>query len=103
MAKPSKISELTLFTRAEIALDEAEKQEHLKYVVFDENKHLKDYQNNVKWAQKLQKAFDENRLVAYFQPIYNIQENCVYKFESLVRMKESDKVISPSFFLQGLQ
>lgn len=99
MAEPSKTSELTLFTRAEIALDEAEKQEHLKYVVFDENKHLKDYQNNVKWAQKLQEAFDEERLVAYFQPIYNIKENCVYKFESLVRMIESDKVISPSFFL----
>ncbi len=99
MAEPSKISELTLFTRAGIALDEAEKQEHLKYVVFDENKHLKDFQNNVKWAQKLQYAFDESRLVAYFQPIYNIKENCVYKFESLVRMIDEDKVISPSFFL----
>ena len=99
MAEPSQISELTLLTRAEIALDEAKRQEHLNYVVFHESKHLKDYQNNVKWAQKLQDAFDENRLVAYFQPIYNIEENRVYKFESLVRMIDGDKIISPFFFL----
>ena len=99
LAESSLTSELDLFTRAEIALAEAQKQEHLNFVIFDEDKHLKEYQENVKWAQKLQDAFDEERLVAYFQPIFNIKDNHVYKFESLVRMLDGDKVISPFFFL----
>lgn len=98
-ASAEKQSELSLFSRAEIALDEARLQEHLNCVEFNEKKHLKAYKENIKWAKKLQDAFDENRLVAYFQPIYNIKENRVYKFESLVRMIDGDKVISPFFFL----
>lgn len=99
LAESLKKSELSLFARAEIALEEAAKQEHLNYLVFDESKHLKNYKENLKWAKKLQDAFDKNNLVAYFQPIYSIKENRVYKFESLVRMIDGDKVISPFFFL----
>jgi|GEM_PF-1228471 len=98
-AGADKPSELSLFARAQIALDEAKSQQHISYLVFNESKHLKDYKENLQWAKRLQEAFDENRLVAYFQPIYDIKQRKVYKFESLVRMLEGDKVISPFFFL----
>ena len=95
--KPS--SDFSLFACADIALNEARKQEHLSYVTFDNTKHLKDYKENLKWAKKLQDAFDNEQLIAYFQPIYDVKEKKVRKFESLVRMMDDGKVISPFYFL----
>jgi len=99
MSKPSENTELSLLARAEIALDEVSRQDHQNYIEFNEDRHLNEYRENIKWAKKLQIAFDENLLVAYFQPIFNIKENKVLKFESLVRMIDDDKVVSPFFFL----
>lgn len=97
---PCAKSELPLFSRADISLDEAKKQEHRKYLSFDENNNEKElFRQNQQWAKRLQSALHENRLVAFFQPIYNIKEQRVHKFESLVRMIEGDEVISPYFFL----
>lgn len=98
-AKNSLESGFSLLAQAEIALDEAQKQEHLRCVVFDASKHVKDYNENFKWAKKLQDAFEQKRLVAYFQPIYNMKRKGVHKFESLVRMMDGDKAVSPFFFL----
>ncbi|MDF1881636.1 EAL domain-containing protein [Sulfurimonas sp. MAG313] len=100
LALPCAQSELPLFSRADIALDEAKKQEHRKYLSFDENSNEKElFKTNQDWAKRLQTALHEHRLVAFFQPIYNIKKDKVMKFESLVRMIEGDKVISPYFFL----
>ncbi|PHR57095.1 MAG: hypothetical protein COA44_06810 [Arcobacter sp.] len=93
-------SELPLFSRADIALDEAKKQEHRKYLSFNENNNEKElFKQNQEWAKRLQSALHEGRLVPFFQPIYNIKEQKVHKFEALVRMIEGDSVISPYFFL----
>lgn len=97
---PCAQSELPLFSRADIALDEARKQEHRKYLSFDENNNEKAlFQENQDWAKRLQLALHENRLVPFFQPIYDIKEQRVHKFESLVRMIEGNEVISPYHFL----
>jgi len=97
---PCAKSELPLFSRADIALDEAKKQEHRKYLSFDENSNEKElFKQHQQWAKRLQSALHENRLVAFFQPIYDIKEKRVHKFESLVRMIEGDDVISPYYFL----
>jgi len=100
LALPCAQSELPLFSRADIALDEARKQEHRKFLSFDENSNEETlFKQNQEWAKRLQEALHENRLVPFFQPIYNIKAQKVHKFESLVRMLEGDKVISPYFFL----
>jgi EAL domain-containing protein (putative c-di-GMP-specific phosphodiesterase class I)/GGDEF domain-containing protein len=91
---------LGLLTKAEIALDSAIKDHHSMFVEFDSQKHSpKEFETNLEWAKKLKEAMNENRLVAYFQPIYNIKHDHIMKFESLVRMIDGDKVISPFFFL----
>jgi len=100
LALPYAYSELPLFSRADIALDEAKKQEHRKYLSFDENNNEQEiFKENQEWAKRLQLALHENRLVPFFQPIYDIKNKKVHKFESLVRMIEGDEVISPYFFL----
>lgn len=100
LALPCAQSELPLFSRADIALDEAKKQEHIKYLSFDEARNEKElFSQNQAWAKRLQKALHENRLVPFFQPIYDIKKKKVHKFEALVRMIEGDEVISPHLFL----
>ncbi len=100
LALPCAESELTLFARADIALDEAKKQEHRKYVSFDDEQTKKEmFSKNQARAKRFQEALNEHRLVPFFQPIYDIKAKHVRKFESLVRMIEGEEVITPNFFL----
>ena len=100
LALPNAESELPLFSRADIALDEAIKQEHIKYFSFDEKHHDKEiFKKNQEWAKRFQLALHEHRLVPFFQPIYDMKTKKVRKFESLIRMIEGDEVISPYLFL----
>lgn len=58
------------------------------------------YENNILWTLKLKKAFVNDTIVPYYQPIYNIKTNKIEKYESLVRLIDEDgKVISPYYFL----
>ena len=100
LALPNAESELPLFSRADIALDEAMRQEHIKYFSFDEKHHDKEiFKQNQEWAKRFQSALHEHRLVPFFQPIYDMKTKKVRKFESLIRMIEGDEVISPYLFL----
>lgn len=100
LALPNADSELPLFSRADIALDEAGRQEHRKYLSFDEKHNDKQlFKQNQEWAKRLQKALHEKRIVPFFQPIYDVKENRVHKFEALVRMIDGDEVILPYRFL----
>ncbi len=100
LALPFAQSELPLFSRADIALDEARRQEHIKYLTYDEEHNEKEiFKQNQEWAKRFQSALHEKRLVPYFQPIYDVKQQKVCKFECLVRMIEENEVISPSQFL----
>ena len=49
-------------------------------------------------------ALQENRVICFYQPIYNHQTGEIYKYESLVRIKDkSGKIISPMEFLPELK
>jgi len=49
-------------------------------------------------------ALQENRVICFYQPIYNHQTGEIYKYESLVRIKDkSEKIISPMEFLPELK
>ncbi|MCJ7766681.1 MAG: EAL domain-containing protein, partial [Thiovulaceae bacterium] len=52
------------------------------------------------WAGRLKAAINENRMIPYFQPIYNLQTNRIEKFEALVRIEENGKILSPFHFLE---
>jgi diguanylate cyclase (GGDEF)-like protein len=57
-------------------------------------------ENNLKWFKEIKHALKEDRIVPYFQPIYNNRTNKIEKYECLVRMLKDDEVISPFAFLQ---
>jgi len=90
-----------LLIQADIALKRA-KTERKEMLIYDEDfKVTEEYRRNMEWTSKLKKALDENRVVAFFQPIFNTESGKVEKFESLVRMIDEDgAVISPFYFLE---
>jgi diguanylate cyclase (GGDEF)-like protein len=58
----------------------------------------KEYQNDMKWTKRIKEAIDEDRIVAYYQPIIDKEKNIV-KYESLIRIIYEDKVYPPIDFL----
>ncbi len=58
------------------------------------------FENNIKWTEKVKKALNENRIITFYQPIYNNVTNQIEKYETLVRLKDTDgSIISPFYFL----
>ena len=84
---------------ANIALQEAKKN-NIEYVVFyDELDNFKEYQNNMLWTKKLKRAMDEDNIILYYQPLINNKTMKVDKYECLVRMRDGGQIIAPYFFL----
>lgn len=59
-----------------------------------------EYTKNIKVSKILKNAFDNDLVVPYFQPIYNLKTDSIEKYESLMRIKdENGKVLTPYEFL----
>lgn len=90
-----------LVSQAKVAVLQAREQNrhHLLYdpsVGIEEN-----YEANLYWANRLKAAIDDDRLVPWFQPIHDNQQQRVTKYECLVRMVEPDgRVISAGQFVK---
>ncbi len=49
-------------------------------------------------------ALEDNRIICYYQPIYNYENNTIVKYEALVRLLDKDmNIISPIYFLPNLK
>lgn len=91
-----------LIEHADLALKEAKR-------VLKPHKHYSSYlhtvqnsQANLLWTYKLKDAIDSDRIVAYFQPIYDNKRQKVSHYETLVRLIEADgTVVGPSFFMEA--
>ncbi|RMA93125.1 EAL domain-containing protein [Hydrogenothermus marinus] len=77
------------------------KETNFKYLFYDESKSAKqEYVNTLKWISKIKNAIANDRIVPYFQPIYNNKTKKIEKYEALVRLIDEDgKVVSPYYFL----
>ena len=100
MATGMAINEKELYINADLALQIAKKR-HKNFITYSKEFEIeKEYETNLLWTKKLKQALDENRIVAYFQPIYSNHNKEVQKCEALVRMIDTDgSIISPFFFL----
>jgi PAS domain S-box-containing protein/diguanylate cyclase (GGDEF)-like protein len=86
--------------KADMALKYA-KQSKKSFVIYDESLNIQEkYKNNIFWLKNLKWAIDEDRLLVYYQPILNNKTEKIEKYESLIRMKLEDKVVSPYYFLE---
>jgi len=71
------------------------------YAIYNNEQDVKRvYEQNLFWARQLKQALQQDRIVPWFQPIFDNQSGRVTKYECLIRMIEPDgKVISPGLFL----
>lgn len=86
-------------TEADSALEQSKKQKKL-YVIYTPNSSILDiYKTNIEWTYKINTALKEDRIVPVFQPIIDNKSKKIVKYESLIRIKDGDELISPFFFL----
>jgi EAL domain-containing protein (putative c-di-GMP-specific phosphodiesterase class I) len=71
------------------------------YSIYNNEQDVKRvYEQNLFWARQLKQALQQDRIVPWFQPIFDNQSGRITKYECLIRMIEPDgKVISPGLFL----
>lgn len=81
------------------------KKSGLNYMVFQESLMLvKHYERNLEMAQELRRAINDNDIISYYQPIYDLKTGKIEKYECLVRLKKEDgTVLSPYLFLEMSQ
>jgi diguanylate cyclase (GGDEF)-like protein len=84
-----------LMIAADIALCEAKEAGGGRAVEAASGPNLK-----LTWADRIREAIDQQRIVVYAQPIFDLRKECVAREELLVRMlDENDDVIPPASFL----
>jgi len=78
------------------------KSNNLKYIhLADDINGIKDIvHSNIEILKKVKNALENKKIINHYQPIYDNKNNKIVKYETLVRLKNSDKsTMSPFFFL----
>jgi len=89
-------------SHAQMALKEARLNSKSSYMLFTaKSKYTKEQQENVYWINKIKSAVEDEKLIAYYQPIKNIHNDKIEKFECLARIKDDFSVISPIRFMEA--
>lgn len=84
---------------ADIALKEA-KTISQSIVLYDDSiKASLEYKNNLYWKGKIINGIKNDLFLPYFQPIINNKNGKIEKYEALIRLKDQDKIITPTNFL----
>lgn len=90
-----------LLVNADTALVVAKKNRK-NYLLYEESMAMaKEYEKNFSWTKRLKKAIDEDRVVPLFQPIVDAKTQKIVKYESLMRIIDSNGTyIAPIHFLE---
>jgi diguanylate cyclase (GGDEF)-like protein len=92
------VEENNLLERADIALI-ASKKGHADLTVFNKKMHKEEKRaQDFNTIAKIKHAVKNFNFIAFYQPIVDKNEKII-KYESLVRMRDEDKIVSPFFFL----
>ena len=86
--------------KADIALKSAKKQRK-DFVLYDETFNIEQqYRNNMEWTKKINSAIENDKILPFFQPIYDNNSNKIVSAECLIRLIDNDdNVITPYHFL----
>ncbi len=87
--------------KVDMALKKA-RELKVPYLLYDESHSIKKrYKENLEWATKVKNAITDDRIIPFYQPIFNNKTGKIISYEALIRLKESDgKIISPFQFLE---
>lgn len=77
------------------------KENGQSWVIYDNDlKVVNQYKSNLHWIRELKQAVEHDKIIPYFQPIYNVKTKKVDKYEALIRLVDSHgNVAVPANFL----
>ena len=87
--------------KADIALKTA-RINHKPFTIYDGSLNIEhQYHQNMQWIHRLTAAIEKDRIVPYYQPIFDNNTGAVVSYECLIRLIEKDgNVLSPFHFLE---
>lgn len=89
-----------LLTRATIALKHARLHSYSYHLYANSQSQEQQFEQNLYWAGQLREALADDRVMPFFQPIFDNQQKRITKYECLIRMSDLDgNIISPAKFL----
>ena len=84
-----------LLTKADIAVHYAREQK-IKIAIYEENANIeKKYKQNIAMATSIREALLDNRIICHYQPIMDTKTGEINKYETLVRMIDTNNEIVP--------
>jgi diguanylate cyclase (GGDEF)-like protein/PAS domain S-box-containing protein len=87
-----------LYREADLALYRAKDAGRDHYALFDEELRA-SADRRLTSETLLRKALAEDALVAYFQPIIDLDDGCVHGAEALARLMDGDRLVAPAEFI----
>ncbi|MCK4874840.1 MAG: GGDEF domain-containing protein [Sulfurimonas sp.] len=93
-----------VLNNARVAIKELREHARSSYKIYNpKSTFIKKQQENIYWVNKIKKAFEEENLTAYFQPIINNKTKKIEKYECLVRIIEEGLLIPPIRFMEAFK
>ncbi|MCK9490855.1 MAG: EAL domain-containing protein [Sulfurimonas sp.] len=93
---------LNVFNQADIALQDAIMSKKNLFVYNNNQSTLELQKTTLKRLKIYKKALNEGNVVPYFQPIIDVKNNSVMKYEALARLVlDNGEVVSPCHFLDS--
>lgn len=91
-----------LIQKAEFALKEARHYgKNHSEIYTDDLNIIRTIHANSLWTSRVRNALLDNKILAYFQPIQNIDTQSIEKYEVLVRLEYENEIYSPLHFLEA--
>ncbi len=83
-----------------LTLRKIERSEAKRVEVYKHDPKLEEIQkNNLYWSKRLPELLKDDKIVPYFQAIFDNKTGKIVKYECLVRAIDDEKIVSPFFFL----
>jgi diguanylate cyclase (GGDEF)-like protein len=100
-AAPEQGSWPHLVAHADMALKKAKKMLR-PYLIFHESLEIRDeFERSLYWKNEVKAALQDDRILAYYQPIIDNATGQIHKYETLVRLRGRDKTLHlPADFLE---
>ncbi len=92
-----------LLRNSALALKQAKESGKNRYHIFNQDEDSIDHSHRESFIASnnlLHHALEENRIIPFFQGIYNNKTQHISKFEALARIEKDGKIISPYQFLE---